>query len=618
MPGGRLRLACVFVLMSVLAVAAQSSPPAVPGRDVPSKLTIGTAVVSGVVRTDEATPVPVRRARVTLLLEAYGNGWSATTDDDGRFVMTGVAAGRYTLQVAKPAWVTSNYGAARPGRPGTPIVIADGERVQGLALRISRGAVITGTVTDAAGQPVPGVNAAVMQFAYSEVTGERVIRPGATAATDDQGAYRLYGLPSGEYLVMATFRAGAPSALMDLRRVTEDEVSRALAEARAGGPGRAVSPATSSTPVAPSLVPLVGFAPVYAPGTPDAAQAARVRVGVAEERAGVNIRMEPVPTARVEAIPSFPDSAANPASLQVYLVSSQPGAGQGGVAMAPGRRDPDGHFVYTGVTPGSYTLIARAAPSGSAPGAPATPEGRGGGAAGPLLFYATAEVAVNGVDLSVPLTIQPGMTASGRVAFDGDPQRLPKDGGGLRMALTPMASGPALSVGTTPVDASGVFQFSGVPAGRYRISYSAPRGLDGWTLVSATTSGRDVLDAPLDVRAGDTVADLVITFTDHPSELAGRLQNASGRAAPDYYIIAFAADRAFWTPLSRRVRQVRPGNDGTFSVRGLPTGDYWIAALTDVEPGEWYDPAFLAQLVPAAARVSVRDGARTVQDLMIK
>jgi hypothetical protein len=82
--------------------------------------------------------------------------------------------------------------------------------------------------------------------------------------------------------------------------------------------------------------------------------------------------------------------------------------------------------------------------------------------------------------------------------------------------------------------------------------------------------------------------------------------------------VAFAADQQFWTPQSRRIRQTRPASDGRFSITGLPAGEYQIAALTDVEPGEWFDPAFLAQLVPAAVRVTMRDGGTITQNLRIR
>src|SRR3990172_4816997 len=84
----------LLILSTLVATsAAQQSAGQQPVRDASPKPLLGTAVVSGVVVTDEPTPVPVRRARVTLRVETYGNGWSATTDDDGRFVMRGVTAG---------------------------------------------------------------------------------------------------------------------------------------------------------------------------------------------------------------------------------------------------------------------------------------------------------------------------------------------------------------------------------------------------------------------------------------------------------------------------------------------------------------------------------------------
>ena len=117
---------------------------------------------------------------------------------------------------------------------------------------------------------------------------------------------------------------------------------------------------------------------------------------------------------------------------------------------------------------------------------------------------------------------------------------------------------------------------------------------------SAISRGVDVLDALLEVRAGEDVTDLVVTLPARPTELTGRLETAAGAAAPDYYIVAFAANREFWTPQSRRIRQTRPASDGRFSIKGLPAGDYLVAALTDMELDEWFDTAFLSQLVAAA------------------
>ena len=63
--------------------------------------------------------------------------------------------------------------------------------------------------------------------------------------------------------------------------------------------------------------------------------------------------------------------------------------------------------------------------------------------------------------------------------------------------------------------------------------------------------------------------------------------------------------------------QARPGNDGKYIVRNLPAGEYFVAALTDLAPGDTSDPAFLAQVAASAAKVTVTDGATTVQAFKI-
>jgi len=317
-----------------------------------------------------------------------------------------------------------------------------------------------------------------------------------------------------------------------------------------------------------------------------------------------------VATARVDAAASVPD-AADAMSLQVFLLQQTTAAGASG--MTTGRRDPNGRIVFSGVTPGAYTLIARASARGAAPAV--APGARGRGAAPALTFYASVDLTVDGRDITVPMELREGMRVSGRIAFD-DPAGAPPNAT-VSVSLVPFKSGPALSVPAAPMDAEGVFRFTGVPAGRYRVSYSAARVLDQWTLAAATARGRDVLDSLLDVQADEDVADLTLQFTRQASELSGRLE-AAGAPAPNYYIVVFSVDRGNWQAFSRRVRQTRPATDGSFSIRGLPAGEYFVAALTDLAPGESHDPAFLSDLVPASAKVAIRDGAKTVQDLRIR
>ncbi len=70
-------------------------------------------------------------------------------------------------------------------------------------------------------------------------------------------------------------------------------------------------------------------------------------------------------------------------------------------------------------------------------------------------------------------------------------------------------------------------------------------------------------------------------------------------------------------PLSRRVAETRPTNDGQYTFRNLPPGDYFMAAVTDVEPGEWMDPKFLQQLTTASIPLSLEEGANKTQNLRL-
>ena len=56
---------------------------------------------------------------------------------------------------------------------------------------------------------------------------------------------------------------------------------------------------------------------------------------------------------------------------------------------------------------------------------------------------------------------------------------------------------------------------------------------------------------------------------------------------------------------------------GQFNVPVLPPGDYQIATVDDVEPGRWYDPVLLRQLLPASIRISIGEGERKMQDIRL-
>ena len=82
-------------------------------------------------------------------------------------------------------------------------------------------------------------------------------------------------------------------------------------------------------------------------------------------------------------------------------------------------------------------------------------------------------------------------------------------------------------------------------------------------------------------------------------------------------MIVFARDQTYWTPQSRRIQAKRPSSDGRFTFPNLPPGDYLVAAVTDVEQGEWYVPAFLTDVAQSAIPVKVAESEKKVQDIKV-
>jgi hypothetical protein len=354
----------------------------------------------------------------------------------------------------------------------------------------------------------------------------------------------------------------------------------------------------------------VNYAPVFHPGVTDIAAARTITLGAGEERAAVDVTVELVSTATITGRVTSPDGKL-PQKLSIRVVpagahmSMLAGAGLPSLSAMPGA---DGTFAVARVAPGTYKVKATTAVGG----------GRGAPIPNERTWWAEAEVQVSGQDIDVPLMLQPGTAINGRVVFAGS-QPAPAELQTLSFQLVPLATaGTALWTGGGRVDAEGRFTFASVPPDLYQFvpRWTTPGAEDRWTIGSSTANGRDAFESPLRIDAGQPV-EWTVTFTDRPSSLTGMLQDRGGRAAADYFIVVFSSDRAHWTAGSRRVRMTRPATDGTYAARGLPAGAYFVAALTDLEAGEWNDPALLDQLARSAAKVVLRDGETTKQDFQI-
>jgi hypothetical protein len=369
------------------------------------------------------------------------------------------------------------------------------------------------------------------------------------------------------------------------------------------------------------------YAPIYFPGTPVVGQASPLTLMAGQAQTGLDFSLQRVSTAVVTGVVTRPDgSPVGGASLQLTAVVP-PGPFRGSSKLELNAATAaDGTFRIPQVTPGNYELVVRAPLDPKAPGirpgyieAPSTPQ-----------LFAVADVSAFGEDISgFALSVGPGVPVSGRIVFQSDTREPPTNLTALRVSLLPESllpidPGRGFSASSLRLPASavvrpdGTFDFAGgVAPGRYQLVFGASgTEFTSWQLKSATTHDRDVLDGLIDIAPG-TSAGLVVTYDDRPTSLSGRLETGTGAPASDVFVIAFGADREQWGSYTRRIKAVRPAVDGTFAFQGLPAGDYLIAAITDADPEDWQNPAFLEQLLPASLPIRLIGGQPFVQDLRV-
>lgn len=596
---------CVQTMLSAIAVSQ--------GRQVAAP---ATASIRGSV-VDRESRSPLRRAIVTVSGSALEVAQSAITDDDGRFGIDALPAGQYKITATKSAFVSGSYGAVKPGREGTPAVIAVGQALA-VTVELSRAAVLTGTIRDESGLAVPGLLVRAYSPARPEVLGLSMV-PGLTALSDDRGTYRLFNLPPGEYLIVATtndFRLG------DAGRPGRVELDAEFARLRQR------SGAGSQAPAAPTTAPKsYMIAPVYFPGSSTVPSATKVKVGVGEVRSGLDFVVQAVPMTTITGV--IVAGGGLPRSVELSIAALDR-LDMAGAALQPRLTQTpaaDGRFTYQSVAPGRYRVTARG--TGATP-----PSGRGvpppvmsTNQASTDILYGIEEVDVRGEPAFVTIQLMRGPRFEGRVVFQSDSRPAPSPsnvqvtlrstGGGVFDANGRMVGSFGI-VGPFTLKPDGSFQVVGLPPNDYTVGVTLTQSPNDWWLRSVMLEGRDLLDTGVTLSAGKDIDGAIVTLTDRRPGLSGTLATSAGAAAPDHFVIVMSSNPEWRASGSRRLRFTRPATDGHFTFEDLPPGDYLLAALTDLDPNEWQTTEFLSGIAPSAVRVTIGEGERKVQDLRIR
>jgi hypothetical protein len=349
----------------------------------------------------------------------------------------------------------------------------------------------------------------------------------------------------------------------------------------------------------------VAFAPVFYPGTTRASQARLITVGPGEERTAIDVELDYVPVARIGGTVIGAGGASSQAYVRLVPDPQETLAGQSGFRGIT--TSPDGTFAFDNVPPGRYVLAARASPDG------ATALHYDAARA----LWASTELVIDGQDiLNVVLSPVPGITLEGRLVFRGHrpPPRL-SELRGLGLPLTSrVVPGSPMAV----IAGDGRFSVYGMPAGTYWPDFQAGirSPLGAWWLKSIVIEGREMLDAPLDLRNSSTGA--TVTFGDTASDLRGRVVNAAGEPGVNRTVVVFPADRAGWFFNSRRIAAVPVDGEGRYVVRNLPAGDYLIVARPDLDQFEWFNPLTLEKLASSAAKLTIREDEAVTLDIQVR
>jgi len=545
------------------------------------------------------------------------------TDDQGKFIVPDVPAGTYRVSATRNGYAQQQFGQRSFGRPGTTVTVRDGQQVQDIAFHLVPAATIAGRVTDAKGEPLPGVTVQALRSTY-DATGKRSLQPVGNAKTNDLGEYRLYWMNPGRYFVNAN---AAPQGIEALSAVS----SRAAASQAPSTPEEAQMMAQAQSILGPGKNPNEetdnGYVMTYYPGSPDAARAAAVELQSGAEVRGIDFALTRDRKVRLRG-KVVDSTTGRPPQNATVSVSSRESSGSTldflgalGGALQGNTYDPaTGAFEIKEVSSGGYFLQVMSQSEG--------PQGAAAGtdAAAALAGISNTQTSIDvyGSDIeNIVVTITPGVTIPGRVRLEGTPATTPNNpaqndnpyrtfsvslstpSGGLSL-MTLLGGGAAAGTPT----ADGTFSIQRVQPGDYKV---AVRGLGPNMYIKEARL--DQVDVMAGVKIGDRVSgQLEVTLSYNAGSVDATITDAALKPV--------SGVQAVLIPDGQRDRRelyktAVTDQNGKVSLRGLAPGDYRLYAWEDLEPFSYFDSEVLRQYEQQGKPVRVKESAKETVDMKI-
>jgi carboxypeptidase family protein len=540
------------VLVTIFWLYLDISIQAQPGAAKP-----GAARISGRV-TLKGEPA----RGVTVLLQgeranAIGSP-RARTDEEGRFLFTAVVAGNYSIYALAPGYVSPEDRYY--GKRARTIKVAEGENVENLDLEVKRGGVIAGRIIDSHGRPVIEETVTLYKLEqdgspqlylfndlYSNTNMYR---------TDDQGAYRIFGLLEGRYLVCF---------------------------------GQEQKPGSVSIAWSDMFYPRV-----YYPNVTGEAEAKVIEVTEGSEATNIDITVpDPKKSHNVYGrVVNVDTGRPFPGMEFVVRGLTQDGKLTGGVAMAGELSEPNGEFHLRVAAPGRYLLMVQPDTSGD------------GGVIGEPVSFDVGEGAVTGVEVKVR---QAG-SISGVVVIEGttDPKILSKLSqvslsSAYRSIKSTFKNMPIFSgIANAKVNADGGFRISGLQPGNVFIDLKPAPEIRGLTIARIMPG-----DGGFNVDAGQQITGVRVVLAYSALAIRGEVKVVGGAltAGLRLFVSARRVDQ-----VARFLPKAEVDARGQFLIESAPPGEYEIGIFPEYNLyGEQLDPQTRRLISSIKERIAVAD-----------
>jgi protocatechuate 3,4-dioxygenase beta subunit len=569
-----------------LATVSVSAPGFVPASlerievkegEVPRGLEVSlaraTEVRGRVVESGSGAPVPgakVGWSKAGSPRKEFDFRGTATSGPDGAFLLAGVAAGRLRIEV--------DQGEFLPATIET-LEVREGERIDGLEVRLDRAGALEGEAIGPDGSPLAGGGVRALP-----IHSERVIYGGRgwPAGIDAAGRFRIAGLRPGKYRVQASAtrseedeRDSEPIlhavALVEAGRTTRVDF-REPASGKCTVRGRVVRAGKGVAGVSVRIVPpLAGEDPDFARMFED-----RFRTTTVEDG---SYAIQRVPagdaTLRVEGMssspPSFPlrvpdagelafDVVLPSGAIEGAVVRARDGspvawtqvtiaAIEGSAFRAGATTDEKGRFRAEGIPPGSFRVRVRQA---------GWQQGRAAGRTSVCASASVGPVVLGEGEVGrADFVLREGGTATVVVT---DPEGKPISWATVRIRRTDASedSPPTLTDGQA--DQEGIATATGLAAGRYAF-LAAAEGFAAVASEERAVAEGEVTEFAVRLRLGTLVQVRMVVDAKAPLlDPAARFRDAQGWE--------------IWAPLDQR----RSGANEGFAQTRLVPGEYTLLA----------------------------------------